>query len=120
MKEGGTMNRQSILSLDENTKQLLAKLKNLLRQRAPQAELMLYGSAARGTREPESDYDLLVLLDKPLAKKEMAAIQESVYNLELEHEVVISLAFYTVDEWNRPISRVSPFHQAVEKEAIRL
>lgn len=108
------------LTLDTETRQLLLELKELLRRHAPNAILLLYGSAARGEREPESDYDILVLLDHPLTALEMAAIQQAVYDIELRHEIVISLAFYTLDEWNRPLARLSPYHQAVEREAIRV
>ena len=107
-------------NLDNETRQLLLKLKELLRRHAPNATLLLYGSAARGERGPESDYDVLVLLETPLTAEEMAAIQQAVYDIELRHEIVISLAFYTLDEWNRPLARLSPYHQAVEREAIRL
>lgn len=107
-------------TLDTETRQLLLKLKELLQRHAPNATLFLYGSAARGERGPESDYDVLVLLETPLTEDNMAAIQDAVYAIELEFGIVISLAFYTLDEWNRPLARLSPYHQAVEREAIRL
>jgi len=41
---------------------LLATCAAAIRQVVPEAEVILYGSAARGEETPESDIDLLVLV----------------------------------------------------------
>lgn len=100
-------------------KQLLAELKRIVLERVPNAELILYGSAARGTREPDSDYDVLVLLRDPLPTEEQDAIGYAIYDLELARGVVISEVFLSREEWEHGLIAVSPFRRNVESEAIR-
>ena len=101
-------------------KQLLAELKQIVLQRVPGATLILYGSAARGMREPDSDFDVLILVDAPLSREEEEAIDCAIYSLELDREVVLSTFTYTRDEWNDRFRSVTPFHRNVEKEGVLL
>ena len=55
------------------------------------AGLILHGSMARGTAEPESDVDLLVLLRDELDYfRELRTVVDLLYPLQLEFERVIS------------------------------
>ena len=100
-------------------RELLAELKEIVLGRLPDAELILYGSAARGTREPESDYDVLILTDTSLPADEQDAIGYAIYELELARGVVISEVFLSREEWGHGLIAVSPFRRNVEREAIR-
>jgi uncharacterized protein len=104
--------------LTHSERQLLAELKKVVLKVAPSAVLLLYGSTARGERGPESDYDVLAIVETPLPAGELDAISNSVYELELAYGIVISVAIYTLEQWNSPIMRVSPYHRSVEKEAV--
>lgn len=99
---------------------LLVKLKRVVQLIVPDAELLLYGSAARGERGPESDYDIMVLLNAPLASAEEDAVEGAVYDLELAHGVVISLFLVTREKWNLPFTTATPFYRNVRREAIGL
>ncbi|MCL5103246.1 MAG: nucleotidyltransferase domain-containing protein [Armatimonadetes bacterium] len=107
-------------NISEVDKQLLADLKRTVLERLPDATLLLYGSAARGEREPESDYDVLVLTSRTLTTAEKEMVGDAVYDLELAHEAVICTIFVSNEQWNLPLMVVSPFHRNVEREAIRL
>jgi len=99
-------------------KELLAELKRIVLGFVPDATLTLYGSAARGERTPESDYDVLVLTDNPLSPDEQDTIGFTIYDLELARGVVISEVFLTHAEWSGGMITVPPFRREVEKEAI--
>ena len=101
-------------------KQLLLGLKQEVLSLVPDAAIFLYGSAARGTRGPESDYDILVLLAKPLPRVEEDRIRDVIYDLEVARGVVMSVIFYTNEEWNSPVNTVSPYRRNIEREGVVL
>ena len=47
----------------ESERLLLLKCRDAVKKIEPSAEIILYGSRARGNAEPESDYDFLILTD---------------------------------------------------------
>jgi predicted nucleotidyltransferase len=107
-------------NIPEGDRQLLAEVKRIVTGMLPDAQVLLYGSAARGERGPESDYDVLVLSDRELSDTEERRIRDAVYDIELAREVVVSLAMYTRDDWNLPLRKATPYHKNVEREGILL
>ena len=87
---------------------------------APQAEVILFGSQARGTAHAESDWDLLVLLDQPSVpfKKEIE-IMDQFYDLSLETDAVLVPLIYAKSEWYGKYS-ITPLFENIQKEGIRL
>ncbi len=106
--------------ISKEDRKLLEELKQVIHQFLPTAEIFLYGSVARGAPTSESDYDVLVLMDQSLDREHEDAVRDAVYDLELVRGILISLVFCTRDHWDRPLVRVSPFRQEVERDAIRL
>ena len=111
---------ERVKRISDQDKQLLAELKRIVLGFVPDAELILYGSAARGKREPESDYDVLILLNGPLSKELDEELDIAIYALELEREAVLSTFIYTRDEWDRPLRVATPYHRNVEREGVLL
>lgn len=101
-------------------RQLLTDLKSLVLSRIPDATLLLYGSVARDEQAPESDYDILVLLQAPISRQQKTDIRSVIYDLELQHNVVMSIMYYTEDEWNSPVVTISPYRKNVEIDGILL
>jgi predicted nucleotidyltransferase len=51
--------------MEEKTKIVMQKIKNPLAPKVPQGtRVILFGSRARGDARPDSDWDVLILLDK--------------------------------------------------------
>jgi predicted nucleotidyltransferase len=107
-------------NLPESDRVLMAEVKRIVIGMLPDAQVLLYGSAARGEREPDSDYDVLVLTDSPLPGAVERAVHDAVYDLELARGVVISLAIYTRGDWDLPLRSVTPYRRNVEREGILL
>ncbi len=97
---------------------LLRECKQIIQRFLPDATVILYGSLARGEAGPESDWDLLILTDKRLTSAEERQVGDAIYDLELEHGLVISDYFCSREEWEAPVSRGGPFHANVEREGI--
>ena len=112
------LNRVKVVS--ESDKQLLRDLKGIIARFVPDATVILYGSAARGQREPESDYDVLILLDAPISRQARDDMRSAIYDLELERGAVVAVTISTRDEWNSPLMSVSPYHRNVEREGVVL
>ena len=105
-------------AVSEEERTLLEEAKQIVQGFFPTAEILLYGSAARGTHGPESDYDLLVLTDAALSTKEEDRVRDAVYDLQVSTGTLISTVFYSKVFWGQHAAM--PFHQEVDKDAILL
>ena len=90
----------------------------LLREFGPEAEVILFGSTARGEYGPASDIDLLVLLpfDPDIAVEER--VFDLAYDVELAHGVVFGIIVYSKSFWNSELARVMPLHKNIDREGV--
>ncbi|MDY7035387.1 MAG: nucleotidyltransferase domain-containing protein [Thermodesulfobacteriota bacterium] len=86
----------------------------------PDAEVILYGSRARGDAGPASDWDFLILVDQPLDRDRIVELKNRLYDLELETDTVLTSIVRTRDEWSSPRYSVLPFKRTVEQEGVSL
>ena len=97
-------------------KQILKEIKRLVKERNPHAQVYLYGSRSKGTAKKDSDWDIVILLDKdrisPETEKE---ITYPLYDLEFEIGEIISPMVYSAKEWNTKY-KITSFYQNVMKE----
>jgi len=109
--------------LDRSTpaiERLLKRVQQAVYSVVPGAEIILYGSHARGDASPVSDWDFLILVDNPLDRKLITKLKDCLYDLELEMDVVLSSIVRTREEWRSPKYSVLPFKHMVEQEGISL
>jgi predicted nucleotidyltransferase len=96
------------------------KIRDTIKKEDSGAQVILFGSKARGTDTEESDWDILVLLDKPnVTFKDEQNIRHKLYEVELEVEEPISTFVYTLNDWNSKMS-VTPLFKNVSREGIYL
>jgi predicted nucleotidyltransferase len=99
---------------------LLERIGATVREVEPDARIVLYGSRARGDAAPDSDWDLLLLVNGPVDRGRRAAICERLFELELETDTILSPIVLAKEEWATPLSRAMPFHANVEREGVEV
>lgn len=94
----------------------LEQLKKVAQKTMPAgSHVWLYGSRARGNAHENSDWDLLVLLDKPkIAQDDYELYCFPFVRLGWEHLADVSPQLYTVNEWEQ--RKITPFYQNVEHD----
>ena len=99
---------------------LLEQCKIAVCHLVPGATLILYGSRARGDASPASDYDVLILVDTDVQPDLEDRIGDALYEIELEHDAVISALVFNREVWDEPRYRALPLHENVDREGIVL
>lgn len=112
--------QQTYRNMKKEQEHILAAIRKCLAKNLPASgKAILFGSQARGTAREDSDWDILIILDK---EKLMAADYDNItYPLtELGWELgeEINPVMYTAQEWEK--YRNTPFVRNVEKEGVRI
>ena len=97
---------------------LLTECKAAIRQVLPDADLILYGSRARGDAREHSDYDLLVLVEDVVDIKLERSIVDQLFPLELRTGKVLTVLIYNRSQWNSALYRAMPLHKNVTREGV--
>ena len=99
---------------------ILNQIKKIIKKKEPSAKIYLYGSRSRGTAKDDSDWDLLILLNKDFISADTEReITYPLYDLEFDTGEVISPMIYSEKEWNSKY-KVTPFYHNVMKEGVLL
>ena len=85
----------------------------------PKAEVILYGSRARGDERHDSDWDILVLTDYSVDLITERKFRNKLYDLELETGEPLSIFVYSKNDWQTK-QRITPFYESVTQEGVRL
>lgn len=81
-------------------------------------QVILYGSAARGTQTQESDVDIAVIV-RPYTEKMYDEMIDLTVDLELEYNKVLSVLLIDYDNY-KEWGKVLPFYKNVQKDGIML
>ena len=99
---------------------LMALCASAVRQIVADAEIILYGSVARGEETAESDIDLLVLVPQPVTPMLRRAVRAQLYNIGLQSDQIITALVRQKSAWHSAPLSYTPLYHAIENEGVRL
>jgi len=101
-------------------KKILNMIKKLVNQHAPNSDVYLFGSQARGDAKALSDWDLLILLKSPQVTFDLETkFMDKFYELELKTGEIFSPLIYSKHNWNSNYLE-TPFYKNIKKESIKI
>lgn len=104
-----------------NKEKYIANLiKSKVLQKNPNAEVILFGSHARGEAHSDSDWDILILLNTlNVDRNTEKEYREELFDIELEIEEPISTFVFSRKDWETK-HRITPLYRNIEQDGIRL
>ncbi len=99
---------------------VLENISTAIHKQDPEAQAFLFGSRARGDNNPDSDWDILILVNNQIVTSEIEdRFRDVLYNIELESGQIISTIIYPRSYWQKNL-KYSPLYKSVKKEGIKL
>jgi uncharacterized protein len=103
----------------QKREEILQSIRDLLNTIAPDAKVILFGSQSRNDAREDSDWDLIILLDKPqIDPSDFDRISYPLYELGWQKKQQFSPKLYTTKDWAK--RSFTPFYKNIEKEGIIL
>jgi len=107
-------------AMTNKEKNIAHRIKNKIKEKDSSAEIILYGSHARGNVKKDSDWDILILLNKrAVTLKTEQEFRHYLFDLELEIGEPISIYVYSKKKWESLYS-ISPLYKSIKNEGISL
>jgi len=106
--------------MNKKEQHIAQKIKEKIKQKNPFADVILFGSHARGKSHKDSDWDILILLSQSnvsrLIEKEY---RDELFDIELEIGEPISALVYSKNDWDQKHA-ITPLYQNIKREGIIL
>jgi predicted nucleotidyltransferase len=83
------------------------------------AQVIIFGSRARGDAKKESDWDILILTEFPVSIEIERSFRNNLFDLEIETGEVFSTFVYQKDIWNTR-HKVTPLYRNIKREGVRI
>jgi len=99
---------------------IFKEIQSLKRQILPNEKVILFGSQARGDAREDSDWDLVVVLNKN-GKHQWDDFDKYAFpfvEIGWDYHVAINPLIYTKDEWDKGV--IFPFYNNVMREGVMM
>ena len=104
-------------AMNEKEKETLKSLSDRIKSSFPDSKLWLFGSRAKGTARPDSDYDLMVVYKDDIEKLK---ISEILWEIGFENDMLIVGSYIPESIFSNPQMKHSFFIQNVITTGIPL
>lgn len=105
--------------MDVKDEIIVQKVKQEILSIDKDAEIVLFGSHARGDARDDSDWDFLFLTDERITYAFRMALSRKMLDIELNENVVLQVVPRNKSDWQFKYVN-SPFYCNIEEEGIRL
>ncbi len=105
---------------DAKYKTAIRELKLNIEKKYGKTEIILFGSAARGVANEESDIDILALVSCELNNSIEESIFEEAFYVELKYNIILGIVVYAKNFWESPKAEVMPLYQNIARDGISL
>jgi len=106
--------------MDPKDYEVLRHLKHSLEGRVQLSKMILFGSRARGDAEPDSDMDVLVVLDGPVSKQSQRIVSDKAWEVGFEAGIVVVPIVVSRERWEKGPERASLLAMAVREEGVSI
>ena len=100
--------------MNNGDQDILATFKSLLKECVPLYAVVLFGSRARGDATPDSDMDVLIVLDAPISRTYRNAVLDCAWEAGYDAGIVITPVVVSRDNWEN-----GPDHHSLLAKVIR-
>jgi len=104
--------------MDAKDIQIAKKFKMLLQNKVKLHQTILFGSRARGDADPESDMDILVVLDEPRTHEKRDIVSDCAWQVGFDAGVVVVPIVVSRNDWENGPERASLLAIAVREEGV--
>lgn len=106
--------------MSDKEKYILQQITNTIKSKDTNAKIILFGSHARGTAHSDSDWDILIILNRDkVSLQTEQELRHSLIDVELEVGEVISAFIYSKNDWENKF-KITPFYKNVIREGKNL
>ncbi len=106
--------------LSSKESQALNEIKQKVNKRFSIEDYILYGSAARGEADEESDLDLLIVTSDALTRFKRHEITDIVFDVNLKYDSNFSTLVVDQETWETGIISVLPLRNEILRDGIRV
>jgi len=105
--------------MKDKTKHISSLIRQHVTEFEPTAEVILYGSRARGDENRDSDWDILILTGNDIGIERERKLRNILYDLEIETGESFSVFVYSRNNWLN-VQKITPFFRNVTREGLHI
>jgi len=98
---------------------IIKRIKTSIKIIDPKAQVIIFGSRARGDAKIESDWDILILTDYLVTTEIERSFRNNLFDIEIETGEVFSTFVYQKQIWNTK-HKVTPLYRNIKREGVRI